>query len=143
PVLDAGRIVRDRHRVQVAAEHQPRAGAAAGQPADESGRAGKVADKLDRHPDVGQQLAEALGDSRGVPCRAGDGDQLQAGVAQAAGVDHQAGTTGSTTCEGCSEVCRTVWWATSIRVPVATSSPVLRLRLKRGKLLLVTSSRIQ
>ena len=51
------------------------------------------------------------------------------------------GMTGSSTCDGYAAVCSTVWRATSIRVPVPTSSPVFRLREKRGKLELVTSRR--
>ena len=51
--------------------------------------------------------------------------------------------TGSTTRDGYTLVWSTVWWATCMRVPVPTSSPVFRLREKRGKLELVTSSRMQ
>ena len=51
------------------------------------------------------------------------------------------GITGSRTCDGYASVCRIVCRAISIRVLVPTSSPVLRLRLKRGKLELVTSTR--
>ena len=59
------------------------------------------------------------------------------------GHEAQAGTTGRSTCDGYAGVWRTVWWATCIRVPVPTSSPVLRFRENRGKLELVRSSRIR
>ena len=62
---------------------------------------------------------------------------------EAFGGAHDAGMTGSTTRDGYTLVWSTVWWATCMRVPVPTSSPVFRLREKRGKLELVTSSRMQ
>src|SRR5262245_35983726 len=45
------------------------------------------------------------------------------------------GTTGSRSVEGCSRSCRTVLVAFSMRRATACSSPVFRLRSKRGKLL--------
>lgn len=48
---------------------------------------------------------------------------------------------GNTILEGYSAVCRMVWCATSISVPVAMEPPVFRSRSNRGKLELEISSR--
>src|SRR5262249_55047605 len=49
-------------------------------------------------------------------------------------------TIGSKTRDGYSVEWSTVWWAICIWVALAIGSPVFRLRSKRGKLLLLTSS---
>src|SRR5262249_38829293 len=92
---------------------------------DRDARAGVRERPREREPEP----ARRAGHERGSP---GQVEQLAHGW-----------TTGRTIRDGYAAVCSTVWWATSIRVAVPTSSPVLRLREKRGKLELVTSTRIR
>ena len=92
---------------------------------------------VDRDPRA--RVRERLREREPEPARRAGHERGPAGQVEEA---HRQ-TTGSTTCDGYAAVCRTVWCATSIRVPVPTSSPVFRLREKRGKLELVTSRRMR
>ncbi len=101
----------------------------------EHGLAGLRRPAVDRHP--GTRVCERARHREPEPARRARHERGQAGEVERPA--HP--VTGSSTCEGWAAVWRTVWCATCMRVPVPTSSPVLRFREKRGKLELVTSRR--
>ena len=81
-VLDAGGLVRDRHRVEMPVEHDARPGLAAAQAADHDRRRGEdLVENLDLHPDLLEPLREPARDLGRVAGRALDLDELEGEVA--------------------------------------------------------------
>ena len=89
--FDARRLVRDRHRVEVAVEDDGGAGLAAAEPGDHDRRRGEaLVEQLDVQPVLLEAPAVEARHLGGVAGRALDRDQLQGQVAQAISVDAHA-----------------------------------------------------